>query len=1156
MPSPRVLSVAFPAAALSVAALGSRDARAQDAFGLEPGVASGTLADPLTGHSPWRAVGSPVHAGAFIGYATDSVYACEVSATGTCISSGEPWVRHDLMGTAQGAVHLWDGRLTVGTGVRARLRTGVGPGMPSVLENSDSIGQAQWEDLRFTGRLALSPTDRWAVAPVANLRLDRQTHIMADSLARPALSLSPLYGLGNSVSMALPVGWSAPSDRLHVTVDPEVGVNLGSTDTHADAADLGLTPMGSWARLRAGGGWSTSPQLTLLAEAEGRLRHDAVLQTNLPGMELRAGARRALLDHKLDLTVLLGTSPIASLGSPGFRGGLNLRWTGRPPPESAAAATLPPGTPLRVTVRAPDGTELPATISLDGTEVPTLVDGAGGVLVSVPEGEHTLQLRSPGHATLEQVVAPGSEPDGHLERVLPLGDGDGVLVLKLQDPRATPLSAVDVTLTPADQPPVALGEVCGDCDLRYTGLPGGPYTLGLAAPGMQASTVPVTVGSTPPAPPADILFLAPTPGQLDIVVRDPAGNPIPDATVQLIHPSGVSEVPTDFSGRALPVVTPGRWLVEVTAPGRGRQLHEVDVQPLLPVAHDLSIRLLPAEENGADLHVEVVDADGHPVEGADILAGDRYLATTGSGGRVVLEDLPSGPMQLQVEHPDFRSEPARPLELQPGKETGASIALGWKAGAVVMRVVDAEGGPVDSTVVLEGPEQTLLERTGPDGQLQQVLAPGAWSARLAEDDWLPVGVDFAVEPDRNAVLSVQLIQQPALASTPAAPRTGLSVTVVDELDAPVEGAAVHLGDLHLGTTSTSGRLTVSGIPAGEATIAVEGRYFDPWQENVAVEAHLRSEVQAHLRSRLGQVELVAVDPNDQPIEAQVRVTGAGGQSRLSRLGTDGRRTYRLAQGYWEFAFASERNGFGVEDLTIEREQADYEVLWVGSLDATPATLAPLERRPVAVQLWSRPSDAPTPGTLRMLGPEVLPPFDIGPSGTWEGELRPGEWEALATAPELGIGGGDLPLEAGHELVRLRVLLGSVEVELTADEVTIDDTLYFALGSAELEAGARNSLQAVARTLRSTPSVRRVRVEGHADRSGSAAVNQTLSEARAKAVMQALIDLGVEPHRLESKGYGESRPVSASADGAAKDRRVVFRVLEVADAVQVNDDSAP
>jgi len=67
------------------------------------------------------------------------------------------------------------------------------------------------------------------------------------------------------------------------------------------------------------------------------------------------------------------------------------------------------------------------------------------------------------------------------------------------------------------------------------------------------------------------------------------------------------------------------------------------------------------------------------------------------------------------------------------------------------------------------------------------------------------------------------------------------------------------------------------------------------------------------------------------------------------------------------------------------------------------------------------------------------------------------------------------------------------------------------------------------------------VEGHTDSDGDDKSNQTLSEARAKSVMNKMIELGVDAKRLKSLGHGESKPASDnnSAEGKANNRRVEF-----------------
>jgi outer membrane protein OmpA-like peptidoglycan-associated protein len=67
------------------------------------------------------------------------------------------------------------------------------------------------------------------------------------------------------------------------------------------------------------------------------------------------------------------------------------------------------------------------------------------------------------------------------------------------------------------------------------------------------------------------------------------------------------------------------------------------------------------------------------------------------------------------------------------------------------------------------------------------------------------------------------------------------------------------------------------------------------------------------------------------------------------------------------------------------------------------------------------------------------------------------------------------------------------------------------------------------------------VEGHTDSDGDDALNQTLSEKRAKAVMDRLISMGISANRLKYAGWGESKPIgeNGTPEGKANNRRVEF-----------------
>ena len=70
------------------------------------------------------------------------------------------------------------------------------------------------------------------------------------------------------------------------------------------------------------------------------------------------------------------------------------------------------------------------------------------------------------------------------------------------------------------------------------------------------------------------------------------------------------------------------------------------------------------------------------------------------------------------------------------------------------------------------------------------------------------------------------------------------------------------------------------------------------------------------------------------------------------------------------------------------------------------------------------------------------------------------------------------------------------------------------------------------------------IEGDTSSDGSSEYNQRLSENRAAAVENYLIENGIDKNRLESIGYGETKPVheNDTRSGRAKNRRVVFKCM--------------
>ncbi len=116
---------------------------------------------------------------------------------------------------------------------------------------------------------------------------------------------------------------------------------------------------------------------------------------------------------------------------------------------------------------------------------------------------------------------------------------------------------------------------------------------------------------------------------------------------------------------------------------------------------------------------------------------------------------------------------------------------------------------------------------------------------------------------------------------------------------------------------------------------------------------------------------------------------------------------------------------------------------------------------------------------------------------------------------------------------------------TPGKIVIDQKIQFAFDKSVIKPESYSILDDVASVLKTHPDIARIRVEGHTDSVGSDAYNQKLSDRRAKAVQDYLVNKGIEASRLEAIGYGESQPLAdnATAEGRAKNRRTEFKVTE-------------
>lgn len=118
------------------------------------------------------------------------------------------------------------------------------------------------------------------------------------------------------------------------------------------------------------------------------------------------------------------------------------------------------------------------------------------------------------------------------------------------------------------------------------------------------------------------------------------------------------------------------------------------------------------------------------------------------------------------------------------------------------------------------------------------------------------------------------------------------------------------------------------------------------------------------------------------------------------------------------------------------------------------------------------------------------------------------------------------------------LPGAAKVSAAAARaIRADINMSFLMGSAELTAQARATLDRFAASLVRVGTYRPFVIEGHTDRSGSRETNMALSSARAQAVVNYLTAKGVDRSRLVAQGYGYDKPLAGRSPEDAANRRV-------------------
>ncbi|RMG82802.1 MAG: peptidoglycan-associated lipoprotein [Bacteroidetes bacterium] len=135
----------------------------------------------------------------------------------------------------------------------------------------------------------------------------------------------------------------------------------------------------------------------------------------------------------------------------------------------------------------------------------------------------------------------------------------------------------------------------------------------------------------------------------------------------------------------------------------------------------------------------------------------------------------------------------------------------------------------------------------------------------------------------------------------------------------------------------------------------------------------------------------------------------------------------------------------------------------------------------------------------------------------------------------------IPQSAAYKEVVKDIGLKKMEVGKTI----VLNNIFFDFDKATLRPESEAEIQNVYTILKENPKLS-IEIGGHTDSKGSDEYNQKLSEARAKAVVDRLIEMGISPDRLSYKGYGETQPIASNDtdEGRQLNRRTEFKIIGV------------
>ena len=133
---------------------------------------------------------------------------------------------------------------------------------------------------------------------------------------------------------------------------------------------------------------------------------------------------------------------------------------------------------------------------------------------------------------------------------------------------------------------------------------------------------------------------------------------------------------------------------------------------------------------------------------------------------------------------------------------------------------------------------------------------------------------------------------------------------------------------------------------------------------------------------------------------------------------------------------------------------------------------------------------------------------------------------------------DIPKGSADNLVNKVIELKNIAV---GSKIALRN-IFFDTGKSTLRSESNAELDRLVKLLKDVPSLK-VEISGHTDNTGSASLNNSLSQDRAEAVVKYLTSKGIAASRMTAKGYGSTAPIATNntSDGRQQNRRTEFEI---------------